>query len=277
MDDDSLPKSLLEGVVEVACRELGITSLRHRSALLGLADIRGSDLVSVLYRTIQDNYRRGGATANKDRSRENWRWCSLQPQISPHNRSPEVVLERAIASACQRSGRTDWANQIPVASGLIAGARDGRRAIDLVHRRGEGHFEFIELKIASDTPLYAAIEIICYGCIWLLARTDPPNRISELLFAERVDLRVLAPARYYERFELKAIEADLDRQIHILGAEQQLNLSFAFDVAPQTLVRIPPDDDGDLLSAVAARRRLFEYDRRHDVLDPEDQAYPPIR
>ena len=82
-------------------------------------------LVDAIHRTMEANYARGGASANKGRSRENWRWQALQPQISERNRSPEVVLERAVAAACDRLGRTDWANQVPVASGLIASARDG--------------------------------------------------------------------------------------------------------------------------------------------------------
>jgi hypothetical protein len=138
------------------------------------------NVVDLIFQTVADNYERGDAATNRNRSEENWRWHRLQPQIAAHNTSPEVVLERAIAAACQRTGRTDWANQVPVASGLIDGATDGRRAIDLVHQCSERHFELIELKIASDTPLYAAVEIIGYGCIWLLARAHPPSLKSAI-------------------------------------------------------------------------------------------------
>ena len=250
------PKSLLEGVEAAACAALGITNLKHRSALLYPEALDAANVVDAVYRTLADNYARGGASANKDRSQANWRWCSLQPQIAPHNRSPEVVLERAIAAACQKAGRTDWANQVPVASGLISGASDGRRAIDLVHRRGPRHFELIELKIASDTPLYAAVEIIGYGCLWLLARADRPARASDLLDADHIDLRVLAPAAYYDRFDLESIEASLDEQARALGDLQGVTLSFVFNVLPPSLSVVPMRSKVDPVIALKERHRL---------------------
>jgi hypothetical protein len=164
------PKSLIEGVEEAVCSALEIAGSRHVSVLRDLQLPPDLDFVRLIHRTIAHNHDRGNAAANRDRSRENWRWQRLRTQIAPHNGGAEVKLERAIAAACEATRCCDWANRIPAASGLIAGAGDGRRAIDLVHRRGDRHFELIELKIASDTPLYAAVEIIGYGCLWLLAR-----------------------------------------------------------------------------------------------------------
>jgi hypothetical protein len=228
-DPDALPSSVVEGVESAIVALLGITSTKHRSALLKLGAVDGHALVETIFRQIRMNYDVGGGSAQKNRSRENWRWHSLQPQIAPHNRSPEVVIERAIAAACARTGRTAWANQVPAASGLIEGKRGGRRAIDLVRRRGERHFEFIELKIASDTPLYAAVEIIGYGCLWLIARGDPPARASELLGADRIDLRVLAPSAYYAPFDLSDLETALNAGVSALGAQYGVGLSFAFE------------------------------------------------
>jgi hypothetical protein len=251
------PRSLLEGVEAIACSVLAVAALRHRSALRGLTGSEGEGLVQAIFDALADNYRRGGASANKDRSQANWRWCSLQPKISVANPSPEVGLEREIAKACEAAGRMDWANQIPVASGLILGAADRRRAIDLVHRRGDGHFEFIELKIASDTPLYASVEIIGYACLWLLARADPPTRSSELLVADKVDLRVLAPARYYDGFDLEWLETRLDSQAKALGRAHGVHLSFAFDVLPPALCVAGLPDHDDLLNELAVRAPLF--------------------
>ena len=103
---DLLPTSLLQGVNAAVCNALGISNLRHRSALHSLQIPIGIDIASIVYRVIAANWSVGGASENKDRSRQNWRW-TLQPQIGDANRSPEVVLERAIAAACAAAGRTD--------------------------------------------------------------------------------------------------------------------------------------------------------------------------
>lgn len=95
-------------------------------------------------------------------------------RIAAHNTGPEVALERAIVGAA-RKGCTDWGNQIPVASGLIAGAADGRRAIDVIRQRGERQSEPIELKTVSEASPYAAVETVSYS---LLVRRGPVERDS---------------------------------------------------------------------------------------------------
>ena len=142
---------------------------------------------------------------------------------------------------------------MPVASGLIAGAADGRRAIDLARQCGERHFELIELKIASDTPLYAAVEVIGYGCIWLLARAYPPRLKSAILEADHVDLRVLAPMDYYTRYDLTELEAALDRGCGALGQAQDVTMTFAFRALDDRLVGSLNFDDDALLAALDNR------------------------
>lgn len=256
-DDTSCP-SLMHGVDEAVCTILGIRSLRHRSALLQLELPRHCDLANAVFDQVASNWACGNAAANRDRSKQNWRWV-LQTQISPRNKSPEVILERSIATACAKSGRTDWANQIPVASGLVDGASDGRRALDLAHRKAPSKYEMIELKIASDTPLYAAIEVLGYASVWLMARRDPPHPTPELLAAETIDLRVLAPEAYYDRFDLLALERLLDRSVKEIGAQSAVGLSFGFDVLPRSLE--PPFllDENALLDALSQRRPLHGY------------------
>jgi hypothetical protein len=173
---------------------------------------------------IAQNWRLGEADKQLGRSRENWRW-SLRTQIGAHNRSPEVLLERAIAAACLRTGRRDWANQIPVSSGLILGASGRRRAIDLVQQRGDAHFELIELKVNSDTPLYAAIEALAYSSIWLLTREARQGSTSSILAATRLDVRVLAPSRHYEPFELEVLESSIDRSLKGLAPEHGVQMN----------------------------------------------------
>jgi hypothetical protein len=249
----SAPGSLIDRVEETICSALGIRSTRRRSAVRYLRLTADQDLVDLIFQTVAENYKRGNAASNRDRSRQNWRWQHLQPQIAAHNTSHEVVLERAIAAACGRTGRLDWANQVPVASGLIAGAADGRRAIDLAHQCAKRHFELIELKIASDTPLYAAIEIIGYGCIWLLARAYPPSQKSAILEADHVDLRVLAPVDYYTRYDLTQLEAVLDQGCRALGRAQGVTMTFAFRALDERLAGPLTFDDDTLLAALDNR------------------------
>ena len=69
-----------------------------------------------------------------------------------------------------------------------------------------------------------------YACLWLLARADRPSRPSPLLDAERLDLRVLAPADFYERYSLREVEARFDEGVRSLGERHGVALSFGFDV-----------------------------------------------
>lgn len=177
-----------------------------------------------------------------------------QAGIGADNRSPEVVLERAIAKASVAADRNDWANQVPIASGVLGPSAERRRAIDLVHKRAEGHFEFVELKIASDTPLYAAFEIISYAGVWLLSRRDACGK--ELLEAKRVDLRVLAPAAYYRPYTLGRIEEVLDQELREYAEPRGATLSFGFDVLPDSFAPLTSYADDELFAMLDGRHPL---------------------
>jgi hypothetical protein len=103
-----------------------------------------------------------------------------------------------------------------------------RRAIDLVCDKGPNHFQLIELKVASDNPLAAAVQIISYVSVWLLTRNHDALNASPILKANRLDAVVLAPDAYYARYSLKGIEARLNSEIGALGREHGLELSFEF-------------------------------------------------
>jgi hypothetical protein len=70
-----------------------------------------------------------------------------------------------------------------------------------VHNLAHGVWEFIELKVNSDTPLYAAMEILQYGLLFLFSRHHQQelqyDTSKELLQATQIHLKVLAPSRYY--------------------------------------------------------------------------------
>lgn len=166
--------SILDGVGEIIDKWLPLTKrygapphYRHRSTFLsvvraGPTQIDGFGLAKAIYGQICTNWSR---CPRKARSLENWRWAP-RPNHSPRNRSPEVTLERAIV---QEAG-VEWANQVPAASGLCGSRRDRRCCVDLVHKPPSSQsYEFIELKWNSNHPLYAAMEVLCYGMLYLFA------------------------------------------------------------------------------------------------------------
>jgi hypothetical protein len=104
--------------------------------------------------------------------------------------------------------------------------------VDLVFNHGDCHYDLVELKIKSDTPLYAAMEILGYGLIYLASRTDRAEilkyNVADLpvLNANRISLCVLAPANYYEGSLMwlqDAINDGLKR-----FATTDLNIDFCF-------------------------------------------------
>lgn len=100
----------------------------------------------------------------------------------------------------------NWFNQLSTASGLVGSAEGKKRAIDLVERIGAGRFRFFELKVASNTPLAAAIEILEYGLLFAFARKHSgklfhSKPVPEVLSATALELRVLAPTSYYDKHD----------------------------------------------------------------------------
>ena len=247
------PASLLEGVDAAICQLLGIRHLGHKSALLELCkrDTFPTGTVDAAYSRIASNWRRCEAGAGSP-SAANWRWRVPQLAISAHNTSPEVRLERALIAACERLGRSDWSNQVPVASGVAGAWSERRRAIDLVRERSPGHFELVELKVASDTPLYAAFEIIGYTCIWLLSRLDPSAPDNPLLAAQAIDAVVLAPTAFYAPYRLETLRLQLHDDLQRLGHEHGVALSFRFEAFPGHLAN-PPWTDEQLAHLLDAR------------------------
>jgi hypothetical protein len=248
------PTSLLDGVEAAVCEVLRFRSLRHKSALLDLCprdDIpRGA--VAAAFAVIAENRRRCAAAGIVSRSTENWRWRAPKLDIAPANASPEVRLERALIGACACAGRADWSNQVPVASGVAGPSRERRRAIDLVRQAAPGHFELIELKVASDTPLYAAVEIIGYTAIWLLSRAGGAGG-NPLLAAGRIDAKVLAPEAYYARFDLHRLARVFQEEVAALGSAHGVALDFGFETFPDAWA-VPPPTDENMLRLATERR-----------------------
>jgi hypothetical protein len=163
-------------------------------------------LIEGIYLQVERNWR--ASAVGRSPSIQNWRF-EKQLKIDARNRSPEKTLEKAIA---ELAGET-WANQVPTASGLVNATSDRSRNLDLVCQADPGRFEFIELKLESDTPLYAAIEMLEYGVLYLFYRLNfvADARDNVLLAAKTVHLRVLAPVAYYRGYRFEWLESALTK------------------------------------------------------------------
>ena len=204
-----------------------------------LPTLGGKTLLTQLYSTIQTNRRE--SHYNKPPSKENWR-VEPRDQLDEKNASPEVTLERTIIQASD----TTWGNQVPTSSGMTGPHFDKVRNIDLVHNMGSGAWEFIELKVKSDTPLYAAMEILQYGLLFLFSRAHQKEfgydkNSKELLRASQVHLRVLAPYEYYtpyrspQLYQLQWLEAFLNEGLHGFLKDHihpALHMDFQFEAFP---------------------------------------------
>ena len=138
----------LLGVEARAVHYNTLTSCRQLSDKL-IENFEGAAFVESIYRQLEKNWTGGKGSA------ENWRW-EPRPTLTKGKegagqKSAEVPFERTIAilSEMRHFGLKDvWTNQMPVASKLTD-KKEGRRAIDLVHRCGDGSYDFIELKLPS--------------------------------------------------------------------------------------------------------------------------------
>lgn len=232
--------TLFHGVDEVTNRLLQTPSYRHRTLLRRHkanppVAKTGFDLTLEIYSQIQQNFSVILREAKPDCSSENWRCVSPGTECHKRNKPREVGLERALVAACQQFGRKDWWNQVPVASGLLNGSAGKRRAIDLVHRRGPTAYDLVELKLKSDTPIYAAVEILQYGFLWLLSRQakDKLGYIKpSLLDADDIGLSVLAPTPFYVDTDYGEFGAGVDAAVKKIAQEHRISMSFGLKRFP---------------------------------------------
>lgn len=171
------------------------------------------------------------------KSKENWREAP-QLYLGTRNTSMEVQLERAIV----QQSPTGWWNQMPIASGLVHSDHDRRRAIDLVHKYGADSkcYDFIELKIDSDTPLFALMEILLYGLIYLVLRKErgwlpEPSQQRQVFSARFIGLRVLAPKAYFDQYGLSLIEDELTLALSKIIEGLQLEDSLVMEISSHCL------------------------------------------
>jgi hypothetical protein len=191
----------------------------QRLKLANVPNHFGRDLVVSIYEQINSNWTSRDPENLKIRSSENFRFVpqiNLRKQVVNSARSyTEVSLERRIVEVAEKRWPGTWVNQVPTGSGLANGVRDTHRNIDLVCRREDGSVELIELKVVTESghPLYAALEILQYGVLYMfyrinnLKQLEPPNSIPKFLDVPEIHLKVLAPLSYYG--QLKSVETKL--------------------------------------------------------------------
>ena len=179
--------------------------------------------------TIEENYKN---SKRDEPSEQNWRW-EKKPGMSEDNKSKETILEKNII----RSTDDYWVNQIPVASGLISSESYRRTCIDIGHKIREGEYELIELKVSSDTPFSAAMQIIKYGLLYIFTRNKNLSQDKELMKAHKIHLQVLAPYDFYNGHDLGWIQDPISKELENLIQKQgikNLQMDFNFKSFPKS-------------------------------------------
>ena len=114
---------------------------------------------------------------------------------------------------------------------------DKTRNIVLASREGPTEYTLFELKVASNTPVFAAVEILLYGLLYVWSRTEAErigyddNQI-DIFGATRLDLRTLAPKDYYDGLDQKFLERSIDEGIRKFARTKigsSLEMSFMFE------------------------------------------------
>lgn len=225
--DSSLPVGWAKG---------GAPHFSHKSTYLALLkkglneSVNFSKLIQGIDARIRDNL--DSATPRRP-SAENWRFEARPVFDRKNNKSPEVRLERAIVG--QRK-KKEWANQSPVASGLLTATSDKGRHVDLVREvKLDAIYELIELKWHSDNPFFAAMEILCYSLIFLLYREKFPQTDKCLLNANTIHLGVLAPSGYYQlssipdaKQTLLNLQSNISAAVQRFAAKYEVKMDFRF-------------------------------------------------
>lgn len=236
---------------------------RHQATLNRLAEEGNlatkdcSTLIGNLYDQICENWSGQSCSGN-----ENWRF-KKQTNLDPQNQSPEVTLERTLA----RGTSDDWVNQVPTASGVD---QTGPHDIDLVCRNGSSYsYTFFELKVNANTPLSAAIQILQYGLVYAFSRNNAQkleytdDKKTEILCAEEIHLRVLAPQEYYKpqhldwlRYFRNTINYGLQ---DCSEATAHLPVSFDIETFPKKFQWVPPYEgkEKDACLMLANRKSIF--------------------
>ena len=154
-------------------------------------------------------------------SRSPWRSKELWRLDGPR-KVPEGGEKRLAYHLCNLA--SDLYREIPAASGVVDwdGQRNKLANLDLVREIAPAaEYELIELKIASDTPEYAAATLVRYALLYVLARSQAPAELRKarpILQATKVVLRVWAPAEYYDGFDGRCLQTAISDGLRTVTA-----------------------------------------------------------
>ena len=139
------------------------------------------------------------------------------------------------------------------------------RSVDLVQRRGKSAFEFVELKINSNTPIFAAVEILVYGLLWLLSRRDRQvlgYAAGPILDAKELRLSVLAPRDYYRRYSVDPLAKAINDGLRKFGKQHGVTMEFRFTAFPASFTW---PSDSTSLSKARGKDLIAHLDGRETV------------
>jgi hypothetical protein len=206
-DLPSMKLKILDGTDKIINRWLGLEERQHYRHKRVCQEFHfsykaGFELVKEVYDQIEKNWQ--NKQYAKPPSKENWR-LRLAPKFDvKKNSSVEKLIEKKIATLFL----DEWYNQIPTSSGLMSATASKKASIDLVRWMGGCSYHLVELKYKSNHPLFAAMEVVLYGLLYIHARVHYKEMectgFQELLRAVSVGLRVLAPSSFYEPYKARA-------------------------------------------------------------------------
>jgi len=167
--------------------------------------------LTLIYMTIKNKRNK-----NRKPSENNW---IFRKKTETNHKDGEDHLERIIAK------NVNFAyNQMSTLSGLFDQDQLKRCAIDLVYanKNENNNYELIELKIDSDTPVYATYEIIFrfiaysyYKINFMCGQISHSKNNSDydLFSAKKIFLTVLAPKEYYDEYNLIVFEKSINEAL----------------------------------------------------------------
>ncbi len=225
-------------------------------------------LVRELYECMEETWLRSTRRLSTQPSKKNWRFTQ-EAKMNESNLSREKQVEKRIAQLAQ-AGSLDadrWANQVPVASGLLGAHTDKKACVDLAFRESPHSFDLFELKIssASGHALYAVMEVLRYGLVYLFSRRHARELGYVigglgLLGAEQIRLVVLAPAAYFSEVPspwLRALCCEMTAGLASeIRREGPKGLSMGIDAEQFPESFAWPCSDEDLVGAVLGRQRV---------------------